>query len=312
MTVRFGVHLPLADFGDQQPTAAALCAYASTARQLGYTTLAANDHVVWRRPWLDGPTALAAVLSAAGDMTVATTISLPVVRHPVVLAKALSTLALLAQGPLIAGLGPGSGRADYAAVGCSFEERWARFDEALALVRALLRGEAVRGGVFYPVEGLRLDPLARPAPQVWFGSWGSDRRLQALAGVADGWLASGYNLSPDQYREARARLDGHLRQAGRDPVGFPDAIATMWLYVTDQPAPAARLLADVLAPTLGRDPDLLAAQLPVGVPEHCAEVLRRYAAAGAREIYLWPVRDPINQLERCAAQVLPSVPGKKA
>ena len=177
-------------------------------------------------------------------------------------------------------------------MGCSFEERWARFDEALALVRALLRGEDARDGVFYPAEGLRLDPLPRPAPQVWFGSWGSDRRLRAMAGAADGWLASGYNLAPDQYREARARLDGHLRQAGRDPAGFPDAIATMWLYVTDDPAEAARLLADVLAPTLGRDPDQLAGQLPIGVPEHCAEVLSRYAAAGAREMYLWPVRDP--------------------
>jgi alkanesulfonate monooxygenase SsuD/methylene tetrahydromethanopterin reductase-like flavin-dependent oxidoreductase (luciferase family) len=312
MTVRFGVHLPLADFGDQQPTAAALCAYASAARQLGYTTLAANDHLVWRRPWLDGPTALAAVLSAAGDMTVATTISLPVVRHPVVLAKALSTVALLAQGPLIAGLGPGSARADYAAVGCPFEERWARFDEALALVRALLRGEAVRDGVFYPAEGLRLDPLLRPAPQVWLGSWGSERRLQAMAGGADGWLASGYNLTPDQYRGARARLDGHLRQAGRDPAGFPDAIATMWLYITDDPARARTLLADVLAPALGRDPDRLAGQLPIGVPEHCAEVLSRYAAAGAQEIYLWPVRDPIDQLERCAAQVLPLLRRQKA
>ena len=122
MTLKLGAHLPLADFGDQQPTAAALCAYASTARRLGYSTLAANDHLLWRRPWLDGPTALATALPAAGDMAVATTVSLPVVRHPVVLAKALSTLAVLAQGPLIAGLGPGSARADYAAVGCAFDD----------------------------------------------------------------------------------------------------------------------------------------------------------------------------------------------
>ncbi len=39
-------------------------------------------------------------------------------------------------------------------------------------------------------------------------------------------------------------------------------------------------LASVLAPALGRDPDQLAGQLPVGPPAHCAEVLSRYAAGG--------------------------------
>ncbi len=38
MTLKLGAHLPLAHFGDQQPTAAALCAYASAARRLGYST----------------------------------------------------------------------------------------------------------------------------------------------------------------------------------------------------------------------------------------------------------------------------------
>lgn len=71
-------------------------------------------------------------------------------------------------------------------------------------------------------------------------------------------------------------------------------------------------LASVLAPALGRDPDQLAGQLPVGPPAHCAEVLSRYAAAGAREVLLWPIRDPIGQLEECAEQVMPVVPGQRA
>lgn len=54
-----------------------------------------------------------------------------------------------------------------------------------------------------------------------------------MAAVADGWFASAYNATPDQYREARVRLDEHLRAAGREPDDFPDAIATMWLFVTD-------------------------------------------------------------------------------
>jgi alkanesulfonate monooxygenase SsuD/methylene tetrahydromethanopterin reductase-like flavin-dependent oxidoreductase (luciferase family) len=294
--VRLGVHLPLADFGDGPLTGDDLCAYARTASDLGYTTLAANDHLSWGRPWLDGPTSLASVISAAGDMTLATTIALPVVRHPVVVAKMLTTLGCLAQGPVVGGLGPGSSRADYLAVGIPFEQRWARFDEALRLVRALVRGEATAPGEHYAAE-LQLAPLPERAPQVWFGSWGSDRRLAAMAAVADGWFASAYNATPSQYREARVRLDDHIRAAGRDPDDFPDAIATTWLYVTDNQREAEHVLADVLAPALKRDPaDLV--DLPIGSAQRCSEVLAGYAAAGAREVLLWPIRDSLVQLER--------------
>jgi len=301
--VRLGAHLPLADLGGGLPSAGDLVGYATAARELGFATLAANDHLFWKRPWLDGPTALASVATAAGDLTLATSLALPVVRHPVVVAKMLASLAALAQGPVVGGLGPGSSRVDLEAVGIPYDERWARFDEALRVVRALVHGEPTGPTRFYPGNQLapgRLDPAPQPPPQIWFGSWGSDQRLGAMASVADGWFASAYNATPAQYAAARARLDGHLRTAGREPGAFPDAVATAWMYVTDSRQEAERVLGDVLAPTLSRDPEQLA-HLPVGSPEHCADALAAYAAAGARELLVWPVRDSLAQLERCAA-----------
>jgi hypothetical protein len=52
--------------------------------------LCANDHLVFEVPWLDGPTALAAVIEASGQMTLATTVALVAVRGPVPVAKALA------------------------------------------------------------------------------------------------------------------------------------------------------------------------------------------------------------------------------
>lgn len=297
--MRLGAHLPLADLGDGHPTAVDLVEYAGTARDLGFTTLAANDHLIWRRSWLDGPTTLASVSAAAAGMDLATTVALPVVRNPVVVAKMLTTLAALAHGSrVIGGLGPGSSPADYAAVGIPFGQRWARFDEALHVVRSLVRGEPAGPAVFYEVAS-GLEPLPDPPPEVWFGSWGSDVRLAAMAAVADGWFASAYNATPDQYREARSRLDDHLRAAGREPDAFPDALATMWLYVTESSQEAEEALTKVLAPALNRDPALLV-DLPIGSSRHCSEVLARYAAAGAREVLVWPVRGGLRQLELCA------------
>jgi alkanesulfonate monooxygenase SsuD/methylene tetrahydromethanopterin reductase-like flavin-dependent oxidoreductase (luciferase family) len=121
-----------------------------------------------------------------------------------------------------------------------------------------------------------------------------------MATVADGWFASAYNATPDQYAEARARLDDHLRAAGREPRTFKDAVATTWLYVTESRREAEHVLNDVLAPTLNRDPALLT-HLPIGSAQHCSEALARYADAGAHEVLVWPVRDSLHQLERCIA-----------
>jgi alkanesulfonate monooxygenase SsuD/methylene tetrahydromethanopterin reductase-like flavin-dependent oxidoreductase (luciferase family) len=303
--MKFGVHLPLADLGEGLPTGEQLRTYTRRAAALGFDMVSANDHLVWRRPWLDGLMALAGVAGSADGMTLATSIALPAVRHPVVLAKAIASLAVLSGSRVVAGLGPGSSAADYRAVGVPFEERWARFDEALRVVRSLLRGEPAPAGRHYPDAGVTLDPLPPEPPEVWFGSWGSDLRLRALAGVADGWLASAYNITPTEFAGARSRLDGHLLAAGRDPAGFPDTIATAWTYVTDDPEERRRVLEDLLAPLLGRDPEGLARQLPVGGPAHCAELLDAYAEAGAQRVLLWPVRDPMRQLEVFAEEVRP-------
>jgi alkanesulfonate monooxygenase SsuD/methylene tetrahydromethanopterin reductase-like flavin-dependent oxidoreductase (luciferase family) len=306
-TLDVGVHLPLIDFGTGSLTLDHLLAFAATADELGYATLSANDHLVWQRPWLDGPAALAGVLSHAGTMALATSICLVNVRHPVVVAKWLTTVARLTGSRVIAGLGPGSSAADHAAVGISFHDRWARFDEAFAAVKALVQGRSMPTGTFYDVADVHLEPLPARTPEVWFGSWGSDRRLRALAAIADGWTASGYNTTPTRFTEARGRLDDHLVACGRDPARFPDIIATMWLAVTDTRREADRLLHDVLAPVLRRPADELAAQLPIGPPEHCIALLQAYADAGAQEVLLWPISDPIDQLHRFDALVRPHI-----
>ena len=111
----------------------------STAGRLGYQTICANDHLVFSRPWLDGPTALALTLGRAEQMTLLTTVSLPVVRGPVQLAKTMAAIDLLSGGRLIVGVGPGSSARDYEITGIPFEERWKRLDEAVPALRALWR-----------------------------------------------------------------------------------------------------------------------------------------------------------------------------
>ena len=89
--------------------------------------LCANrSHLVFAWPSLDGPTALAAALDAAGDMTIATTVALPTLRGTVQTAQLLRALHTLSGSRLIAGPGPGSSPPDYLAAGVPFSERWRR------------------------------------------------------------------------------------------------------------------------------------------------------------------------------------------
>ncbi len=84
----YGVHLPVIDFNDQtQWFLGRLLEYTDTAQRAGFEALSVNDHMLFSRPWLDGLTTLAAVLSRTGHMTLSTTVALPIVRGPVPLAS---------------------------------------------------------------------------------------------------------------------------------------------------------------------------------------------------------------------------------
>ena len=63
--MKIGAHLPLMDFGGHPYTLEHLVAYAETATRLGFDGLAANDHMVFATPWLDGPIALASVIAVS-------------------------------------------------------------------------------------------------------------------------------------------------------------------------------------------------------------------------------------------------------
>lgn len=302
--MEFGAHLPLIDFGAGCPGLPELRAYTQRAAALGFTTLCANDHLVFQRPWLDGPTALAAVIAASGPMQLATTVALPVVRGPIALAKTLAAIDRLSGGRLTVGVGPGSSARDYEAVGVPFEERWARLDEAVRVLRALFNADApVVAGRWYSSDVmLEPRPAAPSGPPIWIGSWGSGPGLRRVARLADGWLASGYNTTPERFGAARERLRDLRATDGRPEL--PNGIATCWFYVSSDAAEADGVRGEMAA-VLNRPEGDLRTQLPIGTPEQCAALFRAYAAAGAERLFLWPVREPTAQLEAFAADVRP-------
>lgn len=298
-------------FGEEPVSLKRVQGAVDAARECGFAAISANDHFLFQTPWLDGLTALASMIERSGEMTLATTVSLAVLRGPIPLAKALAAIDVLSQGRLVAALGPGSSERDYRVLGIPFEERWKRFDEALALLRSLLNGERMPEQPRYysvtPDVELVPGPWRQDGIPLWIGSWGSPAGLARVARAGDGWLASAYNTTPAGFSDGRAALAEALEARGRDASGFPNALATMWTWVSKDHAEADRVLADVLAPILRRDPDELRKQVCVGTPHHCAELLSRYAEAGCERVYLWPLGDEPRQLELVAGAVAPQL-----
>jgi len=298
------------EFGEEGQSLARLRATVDAARDCGFAAVSANDHFVFSTPWLDGPTALAAAVERSAGLALATTVSLVALRGPVPLAKTLAALDVLSGGRLIAALGPGSSKHDYDAIGIPFEDRWPRFEEAVTILRALLGGGAAPQRARYyslPDVDLLPSPSRDGGIPLWIGSWGSPAGMRRVARLADGWLASAYNTTPERFASGRELLAGELPRHGRKADGFPNALATMWTWVTEDQAERDRVRRDVLAPLLNRDPGELGGQLCIGSTEHCAELLSRYSRAGCQRVYLWPLGDEPRQLELVAAKVAPRI-----
>ena len=305
------MHLPLMDLGGQRFAIDHLVDYVETATGLGFEAVSANDHVVYGAPWLDGPTALAAVVSCSGTAKLFTTVANPVVRGPAPLAKVLAGLDVMSGGRVVAALGPGSSELDYASVGVLFEERWPRFDEAVRATRALLRGESF-GGRFYAVEG-PLEPLPAQSvgqsngPPLWVGSWGSEVGLRRAVRLGDGWLGSAYNITPAQFTERWSRARELLGEADRDPAGFGNGIATMWFHIDERRAD--EVLETRLAPVVHRPSEELRERLAFGSAQAVLDKVGAFRDAGAQWMFLWPVADDIEQLQRFGESVITPLKG---
>jgi len=306
----YGAHLPVIDFGFQKFSLERLSAYVQTARDLGFKAVSTNDHLISARPWLDAPSALAAILSHSGNMAVGTSVVLPVVRGPMQMAKTLAAIDILSNGRLFVGVGPGSSARDYEIVGLNYEERWKRFDEAIQVLRSLWSVDGIPfTGRFYSTTGIDLDPkpLQKPSPPIWIGSWGSDAGLRRVARLGDGWLASAYNTLPDQFKIGLTKLENNLKTVGKDPPSFPNALVTMFMYVTEGKSKAERVLSETLTALLKRPVEELRARLLVGSPQACAEKLGAYKAAGVQRVFIWPVADELDQLTVFQTKVAPLV-----
>src|ERR687895_375282 len=139
----FGIHLPVRMLpgGEVQPASPdLLLEMVDAAKGAGFASVWVTDHIVYSDPWMDCMLLLAVVAGAARKhgLTIAPRgIGLPL-RHPVAIAQSFATLDLLSGGNLIIGVGEGSTKSDFDALGIPFEDRRKMLEDGVTALRKLL------------------------------------------------------------------------------------------------------------------------------------------------------------------------------
>ena len=118
--------------------------------------------------WLEPLGVLSYAAALTSRVKLATGILVLPVRHPVMLAKEISTLCHLSQGRYLFGVGPGWYAREYEVTGSRIEERGKRTDELIEAVLLLLsRPNASFHGRYYRFDDVTIDPRPPKLPEVW-------------------------------------------------------------------------------------------------------------------------------------------------
>jgi probable F420-dependent oxidoreductase len=208
--MRFGLHLPNAGL---VPEGAGILRVAQAAEEAGFHSVWLFDHLFTpshleskypytadgsylmtaQLPFADPVAVMAAVAGATSTIHFGTRVLIPTYRHPVVLAKELATIDALAGGRMILGVGAGWMTEEFDAVDVPSQDRFARMDEHIELMRNAWRnGVASFAGRFYSHVEAGFGPQP-PGPghtiPIIIGGHG-DAALRRAARYGDGWAVS--------------------------------------------------------------------------------------------------------------------------
>jgi probable F420-dependent oxidoreductase len=253
------------------------------AEEAGFDSVWVGDHLIYDLP--DGSTrgpyeawtTLAAIAAVTKRVEIGPLVASTSFHAPAMLAKQAATVDAISQGRLILGLGAGWNRREFEAFGFPYDRRVSRFEEALAIIAALLRtGRTTFHGQFYDVDDCVLDP--RPvrdgAPPIMVGS-NAPRMLSIALPVVDSWNVwwSTYENSVSRFVEIKAEVDAAMPE-GR----HVEATAAVLVAL---PGGKGRLMGDSYD-----------ARVTAVTPDGLANHVRGLADAGATHLQL--VLDPIT------------------
>ncbi|MGX9787133.1 LLM class flavin-dependent oxidoreductase [Mycobacterium sp. MMS18-G62] len=258
-----------------------------------FSSLCWGERIAFDNP--ESLTLLGALAAWTDRVRLVTTVIVPQLHDPVMLAKGLATGDVLSGGRLTVGLGVGGRDEDYRAVGADPSTQTMRaMAEAVALMKRVWAGEKVTETVV-PVGP---SPVQAGGPQLLVGTMGP-KTVRSAAGWAEGLAGTTLDLDVDKQNELFDVARQAWAEAGKPN---PHLATSFWFAIGDDAREQIHRhlrhymnwipggVVDAMAPTTGW----------AGSDDELHDVLRKFEAIGTDEIYLIPTSADVEQVRRMA------------
>lgn len=273
--VRVGLSLPSGVLSGRASSWAAMLALMADC---GLDHAMSADHISFHTGWgIDGLIHATTIAALEPRLDVAVGVYLLPLRHPVPVARQLSTFSAAFPGRLEFGVGiGGEDPREVAMCGVDPKTRGRRMDACLAILRALVHGETVtHDSEFFHLDGARITPAPSPPVPIVVGGR-APAALRRAGRNGDGWL--GIWSTADRYQERVQAVEVAAADAGRGPVSWRHGLQ-LWMGVGEESQP---YLAAAMEGLYRLPYERFARFSPWGRPEQLAEYLQPYVAVGCR------------------------------
>ncbi|MBV9826139.1 MAG: TIGR03619 family F420-dependent LLM class oxidoreductase [Alphaproteobacteria bacterium] len=208
--MQLGIHLPHAG---SQASPALIKEFARRAEDMGLSDVWVSEHIIVPRKqfprsplFYDPVLTLTWVAAVTTRVRLGTSVLVLPMRHPLPLAKELSTLHNFSEGRLIMGVGVGWLEPEFAALGVPFNERGRRMDEGIAMMQAVWSQDPVSFDSKYipaKIEDMTMLPQPISPIPMWHGSR-SEAAHKRTVRLGQGWHGS--QVTPEQAVDIVKRL----------------------------------------------------------------------------------------------------------
>jgi alkanesulfonate monooxygenase SsuD/methylene tetrahydromethanopterin reductase-like flavin-dependent oxidoreductase (luciferase family) len=283
-------------------TAAKLREWVHQVESAGIDGVFSGDHVSFHDgTGYDGLIHATAVAAASERLTIWTAVYLLALRHPVPVARQVASLASLAPGRFMFGVGLG-GEDPHEVEICGVDprRRGRRLDAHLDVVRALLAGDEVTvENELLSIPGAIIQPVPEPAVPILVGGR-SEAALKRTARAGDGWI--GIWVSPDRAKAALEMIVGHAERYGR--ARAPDRnVLMVWCGLGDSVEHGRALLAPVMEGIYKTPFARFEKYTPCGTPADIAAAVAPFVHLGFHDIMLNGVAEDEAAVVALSAEV---------